>query len=160
MIEALVYLALFSILMGGAVVAAFSLFDAATRVSTRTMLQEETDFMLSKIDWSLAGAQAVTAPGAGGTGGGLTVVKWDGALGNPFIIAKNGNNITLTRGAGTPAILNNTNITVTSLSFTHHAGSGDGTNPESVVSVITTSAVTPSGMTLTKTATSTVYLRR
>lgn len=160
LIEAIVYLALFSILMGGGVVAAYSLFDATTRAGTRTMLHEETDFLLGKIDWALSGAEAVTAPGAGSAGSTLTIAKWDAAFGDPLVIARNGDNLVMTRGGGAAEILNNTNVSVTSVSFEHVADPGNGTVPEYVVAVIRTSAPTPAGMLLSRVGTTTVYLRR
>lgn len=160
LIEALVYLALFAILMGGAVVAAYNLFEAAERDGTRVMLQEEGDFLLAKIDWALSGAQSVTAPAAGSVGNALTVAKWDTSLGSPMVVAKNGTNLTLTKGSGAAVILNNTNVQVTDVVFNHVKGSGDGTNPDSVEAVLTVAARTPNGFLLTRVATSTVYLRR
>lgn len=160
LIEAIVYLALFSILIGGGIVAAYSLFDATTRAGTRTMLHEETDFLLGKIDWALSGAEAVTAPGRGSSGTTLTVAKWDDAVGDPVVIARNGDNLVMTRGSGAPEILNNTNVAVTGISFEHIADPGNGTVPEYVVAVIETSAPTPAGMLLTRVGTTTVYLRR
>lgn len=160
LIEALVYLSLFAILMGGAVVAAYNLFEAAERGATHVMLQEETDFLLAKVAWTLSGASGVTAPAAGATGSALTVAKWDTSLGSPFVLARSGNNLTLTRGTGAAALLNNTNVEVRSIAFKHIEGAGDGINPDSVETVITTAARTPNGFLLTKTATTTSYLRR
>ena len=50
LIETIVYLALFSILMGGAIVAAFNIFESAGRQQTHTMLQEEGNFLIAKIN--------------------------------------------------------------------------------------------------------------
>ncbi len=160
LIEALVYLALFSILMGGAAIAAYNLFDSSTKAGTRTMLQEESDFMMAKIDWVLSGAKAVTAPSAGVVGSSLVVAKWDTSLGDPMTIASNGGNLTLTRGTNPTVTLNNTNTTVSAISFNHIKNSGDGTVPEAVETVLTISALTPTGATVIRTATSTVFLRR
>ena len=159
LIEAIVYLALFSILMGGGVVAAYNLFEAATHGGTRVMLQEESDFLMGKIEWTLSGVQAVTAPTAGTTGGALTVVKWNPPAGNPLQVAKNGTDLTLSQGGATAVILNNTNVSITNISFNHIAGSGDGINPEAVETVLTLTARTSNGFVLSRTATSTVYLR-
>lgn len=159
LIEALVYLGLFSILMGGATVAAYNLFDAATHAGTQVMLQEETDFLLAKIDWVLSGTQAVTAPAAGASGNSLTVVKWDTSIGNPLVFTLSGTNLQLSKGGGTAVTLNNTNVAVTQISFNHIEGSGDGITPESVETAITTSARTASGAILMRQATTTVYLR-
>lgn len=160
LIEALVYLALFSILMGGAAITAYNLFDSATKVGTRTMLQEESDFMMAKIDWVMSGAKAVTAPASGVTGSSLTVAKWDTSLGDPMQVTQSGTELLLTRGTNASVVLNNTNTTIVSVSFNHIEGSGDGTVPEGVETVLTVSANTPTGATVTRTATSTAYLRR
>ena len=160
LIEAIIYLALFSILMGGAAIAAYNLFDASTKAGTRTMLQGESDFMMAKIDWVLSGIKAVTAPAAGVTGSSLIVAKWDTSLGDPMTVAINGENLTLTRGTNPTVILNNTNTFVSSVAFNHIKNSGDGTVPEAVETVLTIWALTPAGATVTHTATSTVFLRR
>lgn len=159
LIEAIIYLALFSILMGGATVAAYYLFDSATKIGTRTLLQEESDFVVGKIEWVLSGTKAVTAPAEGTTGSSLTVSKWDTALGNPVVVARSGSQVTLTLGSNASSILNNTNTTVERLTFTHVKGSGDGLVPEAVETVITLTAYTPTGASVSRTATSTVYLR-
>lgn len=160
LIEALVYLALFSILMGGAVVAAYNLFDSSLKVGTRTMLQGESDFMLAKIDWVLSGAKGVTAPTAGVVGSTLTVAKWDTSAGDPMMVTVTGGDLILTRGTNAPVILNNTNTRVDSVQFNHTLGSGDGVVPEMVETVLTISAMTPTGLSVTRIATTTTYLRR
>jgi type II secretory pathway pseudopilin PulG len=160
LIEALIYLGLFSILMGGATVAAYNLFDTSVKIGTRTMLQEESDFMMAKIDWALSGAKAVTAPSAGFTGSSLIVAKWDTSLGDPMTVAKNGGNLTIAFGTNPAVILNNSNTLVSSVTFNHIQGTGDGTVPEAIETVLTISANTPTGALVTRTATSTVFLRR
>jgi type II secretory pathway pseudopilin PulG len=160
LIEALIYLGLFSILMGGATVAAYNLFDTSVKIGTRTMLQEESDFMMAKIDWVLSGAKAVTAPSPGLTGSSLIVAKWDTSLGDPMTVAKNGGNLTIAFGTNPAVILNNSNTLVSSVTFNHIQGTGDGTVPEAIETVLTISANTPTGALVTRTATSTVFLRR
>ncbi|KND51768.1 MAG: hypothetical protein ABA06_00710 [Parcubacteria bacterium C7867-001] len=160
LLETLVYIALFTILIGGAVVGAYNLFEAAERGGTRVMLQEETDFLIAKVNWALSGAQAVTAPGVGTTGSALTVAKWDTSIGNPVVVAQNGTNLTLSKGGGSPAVLNNTNVFVTAFTVTHTEGSGDGITPESVEASVTLSARTPTGSLVMRQATTTVYLRK
>ena len=50
LIEVLVYLALFGLIMSGAVVSAYQMFEASGRNQTRAMIQEEGDFIVAKID--------------------------------------------------------------------------------------------------------------
>jgi type II secretory pathway component PulJ len=159
LIEAIIYLALFSILMGGAVVAAYGIFSSATRVGTMTMLQEESDFMLAKIEWVLSGAKAITAPAAGVTGTSLIVAKWDTTLGDPITVAKNGADLMLTLGSNPPVTLNNTNTVIWAISFNHLQDTGDGQSPEALETVLTLSSYTPTGAQVLRTATSTVYVR-
>lgn len=163
LIETIIYLALFGILIGGAVVASANLFESSGRAGTIAMLQEEGDFIDAKIDWVLYGAQAVTAPASGvdcTSPCTLTAVKWDASSGNPFVMALTGSDLTLARSGGTPAILNNTNTLVTAFSVNHIAASGDGSNPEGVVVSFTLSAATPNGMTITRDFSTTNYIRR
>ncbi len=49
LIETIVYLALFSIVIGGALAATTLLFEGAGRDTTRARLQEEGNFMLDKV---------------------------------------------------------------------------------------------------------------
>jgi hypothetical protein len=160
LIEAIIYLALFTILMGGGAIAAYNLFEAATHGGTRVMLQEETDFMMAKIEWALYGAQSVTSPAAGTTGSSLTIVKWNPPAGNPVVLSHTGNVLSLSQGGGAPVPLNNTNTEVTKVTFNHVAASGDGIDPESVETVLTLTARTSNGFVINRTATSTVYLRK
>jgi len=44
--------------------------------------------------------------------------------------------------------------------FNHTLGSGDGVVPEMVETVLTISAMTPTGLSVTRIATTTTYLRR
>lgn len=155
LIEAIIYLALFTILIGGSVIAAWSLFDAATRSGTRTMLSEETDFLLSKVDWALASAKEVTVPGPGASASSLTVAKW--TSGTPVVVSWSSGDKDLFLDGDR---LNNTNVEIEEATFRHVIDAGAGTSPEYVEAVLRTSARTPTGDLVYKTGTTTVYLRR
>lgn len=158
LIEAVIYLALFSIVVGGALVSSFSIIESIGRNHMKAVLQEEGNFLIGKINWALSGASAVDVPPAGSIGNTLSVTKWDPTVENPIIIALSGADVTLSRGAGAPHTLNNNNVQVSSLTFTHtYPG---GTNPESVVAKLTLSARTPNGMTISQAFSSTNFLRR
>jgi Tfp pilus assembly protein PilE len=157
LIEAVIYLALFSILIGGAVVAAWSLFDAATRSATRTMLSEELDFMLSKTDYVLSSTKEVTEPQKNNPTPETTlrVVRWNET---GFVTLSWSPGDKDFRLDGEP--LNNTNVSVESVGFRHVADPGVGTSPEYIEAVITAAARTPGGDLVYRTGTTTVYLRR
>ena len=61
LIETMLYLALFSMLAGGAVAAGYNLIEAANRNQTRAVLIEEGNFLLGKIGWSLQQAGTVAS---------------------------------------------------------------------------------------------------
>ena len=163
LIETLVYLALFALIMGGAVVAAYNMFESSGRSHTRAMIQEEGDFITAKIDWSLSGIQSISTPPTPGAGVScaisptLSVSKWDTSVGT-IIVDLVGGNMRLSRGGNPAQGLNNTNITVSNLSFSHcYTGVND---PESVSASFTLSARTPNGMMMTQDFFTSQHLRK
>ncbi len=150
LIETLVYLALFSIIIGGLIAASYMLFETSDRNQTKAMMQEEENFLIAKINWALSGASSVSVPSANSSGSTLTVTKYDGTS---FTINRSGTDLIMNF---TP--LNNTNVAISKLVFIHtYAG---GTNPESVEAGFTISAQTPTGGTIFETASTTSYVRK
>jgi len=58
LIEMIIYIALFSIIMGGLVVTSYQLSQNAGKTSSKVVTQEEINFVLKKIDWALTGASS------------------------------------------------------------------------------------------------------
>lgn len=165
LIELTIYLGLFGILVGGAVVGAFNIFEGSSRSQTRAMLQEEGDFLLGKINWVLSGAQSIASPPAsptGTVGTSLLVSKWDTTIGNPILISLSGTDLSISTSSNpTGQILNNADVRVSRLLFTHTQASGDNANPETIQFSFTVSALTPNGMTVSEYfPTTTVAVRR
>jgi len=157
LIEILVYLVLFAILMCGAVAAAYALFESTDRNQTKVMVQEEGDFFLAKINWALSGTQSVNAPLIGASGSILSVNKWDPAVG-AIVINLAGTDLELSHN-GNPALrLNNPNIEIKNLVFTHNFGGG--VNPESVRASFEIDARTPNGMMTSQEFSTTKFLRK
>lgn len=61
LLEVLIYLALYCVLIGGAVLAAYNLFEAGGRNETVAMVDEEGQYLTAKIHWAL-GAEAAQHP--------------------------------------------------------------------------------------------------
>lgn len=158
LIEALMYMALFGIIIGGAVTAAYSIAEASTRSVTRSLVQEEGNFLVAKIGWVLSGARAVDDPAVGNTGPSLSVTKWDTAIAHPIVVQLVGTDMTISRGTNPASILNNDNVQVSALSFSH--AFGGGTDPESVDASFTVSARTPTGQIVNQNFKTIVYLRK
>ena len=159
LIEALIYMALFAIVLTGIVVTAYGYFETLGRNQTKAMLQEEAGFILDSIGLALSSAQTVSVPAAGGTGPALSVVKYGGGTAQ---VCFSGSSVRSLAGAGScttsGALLNNTNITVTSLTFVHtYPG---GLSPESVGATLVVSAPSPQGGTVTETVSATSFIRK
>ena len=167
LIELVVYLALFSLLFGGIVLAAYNVIEASSRSQVKAMLQEEGDFLVSKINWTLSSVQSVSSPSstsvscdAGIASTFLSVAKYSPPNGNPLAIALSGTDMTLTQGSNPSQILNNSSVAVSNLDFIHAAASGDGLVPESVCSSFTLSVKTPTGQTVSEDFSTTNFLRK
>lgn len=66
LIEVIIYIALFSLLMTGGIMAGYQIIETSDRAQARSVAIEETLFVLRKIEWALRGATAVTvAPNPG-----------------------------------------------------------------------------------------------
>lgn len=100
LIEVLVYLGLFSVLIGGVVVSVYSMFIVSDRTGTMNMVQMEGDFLSAKIDTLLSQADSVSI-----SGGILTVTKGTETVS----IYASSTNIVLQRN-GSALVLNNPDI--------------------------------------------------
>lgn len=160
LIEALLYLALFAILMAGAVVTAYTIFESAGRNQGKEMIQQEGDFLIAKIDWALSGAQTIISPpldfNAPTQSSILQVTKYDGGS---VIIGLNGNDMQLQKGTDVFP-LNNSDVEVSNLVFTHVASSGGGVNPESLSASFILTTRTENGMLINREFSTTKYLRK
>lgn len=156
----MIYLALFAIIMTGSLAGTYSLLESAGRNQVKAMAQEEGNYLIGKIDWAMTGISAISSPGAGSSGTTLSVTKYDTSVGNPLVIALSGNDLTLSR-AGAPAeTLNNVNVAITDLTFTHVRGSGTGFVPESISASFTLNATTSEGFPFTQRFSTVKYVRK
>jgi|SRR3989344_3567692 len=146
LIESIIYLALFTIIIGGGLVATYQIIQGAEGAVNHVTLQGEANFLFRKIDWALTGATFITAPYTFQLdvtkGGSLTFTQADG-------------NITLDRGSG-PVILNSSSIVVNFLNFQVVEESG---KPKKVIVDFTLSTF-QSGKVASQAFTMTKYLRQ
>src|SRR3989344_1509100 len=85
LIEVMIYLALFTLLLGAGIVSAFYIIDAAERNKYEDSANAEAQFLLRKIDWALTGVSVINSPPSAGSSGVLSVDKAD-FPDNPLII--------------------------------------------------------------------------
>jgi prepilin-type N-terminal cleavage/methylation domain-containing protein len=158
LIEVVMYLALFAILFGGAVLAAYNVIEGSGKNQTRAQLQEEGDFLAGKLAWVLSGAQTVTTPITGSQASILSLTKYGGTT---WTVNANGANMELQTASGTfPLNSSAIQLAPGTLRFTHTASSGGGTNPESVTTAFTLTAKSPGGADMRQDFTTTTYLRK
>ncbi len=98
--EVIIYIALFSILMTGGIIATYQLIEGGTHNETAVGIQEEGTFLIRKISWALTG---VYLPQVINDGQGLLITKYPGpdfpSSDNPILIQASGGQITMQRGA-------------------------------------------------------------
>jgi type II secretory pathway pseudopilin PulG len=56
LIETIIYIALFFIIIGGGMVGAYQIVQNTDRTEARTVLEQDSNFILRKIDWAITGA--------------------------------------------------------------------------------------------------------
>jgi Tfp pilus assembly protein PilE len=127
LLEAVIYIALLSLLMGGAVVTSYDLVESSQHSSGTTVVQEEGSFVSRKLTWALAGL--TTAPTVGGSGCNQTLsVTKTGAL-NPVQLERNSASSSVEMregGSGAYSALTTANVSVTCLQFALLAGTPGG----------------------------------
>jgi len=152
LIETLIYLALFGIIMGGVAAAAYGIVEAGGRSQTRVSLQEEGDFLLAKINWSLTGASSMSIQASPPS---LMVSKYN-FTSNPLVFNFAGTALSLKEGSGVAQNLNSDNAAISSLIFQDIPSSG--AKPEGIKTTFTLQAKTPNGQIVTQDFEHTQYL--
>jgi prepilin-type N-terminal cleavage/methylation domain-containing protein len=158
LIEMLVYLGIFSILMGGIITVAYSIFDSSDHDQTKIILQEEGNFLAAKINWALSGTQAINSPLASQSGSMLSVNKWD-VSGSPVTITidLSGTDMNLSRASNPSITLNASSVEVKNLVFAHNY---DSVNQENIQATFTLEARMLNGMLISQNFFTTKYLRK
>ena len=158
--ETMVYIGLFAMLIGGAVVTAYTVFESTGHNQAKQILQQEGDFLIGKIEWDLSGVQTIASPpldfSTSTQSSILQVAKYDGSS---LSISLNGNDMQMQKGIEL-FLLNNSNVKVSNLVFTREAASGGGINPESISASFTLTATAENGMLINQNFTTTKYLRK
>ena len=145
LIETLLYIALFTIMIGGGLLAAYQIISSADSLSAKSMLAEDANFIIRKIEWALSGALSIGASGS------TALITYPDSTTIEFTL--DSGNIMLERdSSGTPLQLNSQGGMVTALDFVETPAAGS--KPASLEAVLTLSL---QGKTMT--ATSTKFLR-
>ncbi len=158
LIETIIYIALFSILIGGGVTTAYSLIESSDRNQTETLLTDESLFLFSKIRWIISQTDTIQNPPINTSRQSLTVTPWNRDIGNTVTIAFIGTNITLQKDTNSEIILNDSRVLVSHVQITHTLPIGTNTEPEFIETTYTLSARTKEGSTLSHEFSDRVYV--
>lgn len=98
LIESLLYVALFAVIIGGGMVGAYQIIESTNNLNSKTVIEQEGEFIVKKINWAITGANSLTVNGAGNelTAGAAVFSLLDGnflkngtALNNSFVKISN-----------------------------------------------------------------------
>lgn len=153
LIEVVVYVGLLVILMVGGILAAYNIIEANVRNQAQFVMYNEGNFLLSKINWEIGGSSAITVPSPGTPGAVLTLQKIDGST---VTLRVDNGNLVIVRGTSTPAILNNTTVVVSGLSFENQISSVS----QLISTTLTLTATTDDGKIITRDFETVKYLRK
>lgn len=153
LVEVLIYLGLYAIVIGGAMVGAYSIFESSAHDETKAQVEEEGAYLEGKIDWILGNVKTISAPASGASGSTLSVVELDNTT------------VTLALNAGAVQLqgetLNSSHVSLgDTLVFIHTGATSDGINPESIEARFTVTATTTSGFTFSQNFSTVKYLRK
>ena len=121
LIEALLYIALFTIVVGGGLLTIFGLLQSSEGTRQRIAIEAEGNFIMKKLDWAVNGS-AVSLPSSGNSGATLSLAR-DGVT---YDFTFSGTSIPLSEDGGTPVTLNTVNAPSGGVTFTHIAGPPEG----------------------------------
>ncbi len=148
LIEAIIYIALFAIIIGGGLAASYQIIQSTDAAQNHVILQQEANFIFRKIEWALTGATAVNTPNT------YTLGVTKGSL---LTFTQNTGSLTLQRASDSSVILNSSSVIVNLFSVAKIVGSGG--KPDSV-KVDFTLTLAQSGMPTTQSFSFIKYLRK
>jgi len=137
LIETLIYAALISFIIGGSLIVVYQILKTNSNVYNKIIVEQEANFLLQKIRWTMTGVSTINSPAVGATSSTLSINKINFSR-NPIIIDLNSNNMRMKSSSSQPFVLNSQNVTVQNLVFQHLAASSS--IPEAININLTVSA--------------------
>ncbi len=123
LIETLIYIALFTILIGAGFSTAFGLIQSGESLGNKNITNSELDFVLRKIDWAMNGVETINIPNFGTPiSSVLSVTKYDGTT---IQIRKNATSTEINEN-GNWIPLTSANVEVEALGFQYISGEPNG----------------------------------
>lgn len=121
LMETMIYIALFGIILTGALVGTYNLLEGGKRNIATAKIEEEGTFLNRKINWALTGATNVIVSG-GGTK--MTITRPDLGAQSPLVIKQTGTSMRMTRGTAGEVELQNDRFHISGTNFIYTPASG------------------------------------
>lgn len=158
LIEALIYIAIFSSIVGFLFLIVSQVIESGVKNQNRVGVEMEGDFVMRKIEWAMNGAQTINEPPPGATSSRLSVNRYNFSQ-NPVVIELVSSAVEIKKGASSTVAITSNEVSVEELTFNHIIESG--TRPPGIKVTLTVN--TSSGETGVKASTTlenTFYIRR
>jgi len=130
LIETLVYIALWSFIMSGVMLAVYGIAQNSDLFSRRSHASEEGEFVVAKLKWALGNASSVTTP-ASGYSSTLNITENDGTV---IEMRLSGSAVEMRVGGGAYEPLTTANVSVSALGFMRIPGTPTGIEASTTIS--------------------------
>ena len=145
LIETLLYIALLGLIIGGSIMAAYSLMGVAARARAASNLEDEGNFLTAKLDWALNQTKTINQPLPNSSGQALDLATPDG---DRLIFTTIGEKKLELQTNNSPALpLNNDETQITNINFARRTTDGQTDLIEINFSLTT---LTQTGLSLTQ----------
>lgn len=133
LIETIIYIALFSFIMGGVLLSVYGMTQSGDQFATKNLTANEGGFVIAKIDWALGSLGSITTPSSG-YGNTLTITRNDGTQ---VDVRLTSGVVEMRVGGGSYIPLTTSNLQVTSLGFARLSGTPSGIEASTTINGIT-----------------------
>ena len=144
-IETIIYISLFSLVIGGMIIAVYSIIGSQEKNILHSLLLQEGNYITKKINWAIVGGTEFNVVSSNE----LNIYNKNvSSSDNPIIFKFIDNNLYLYRGADDLDVLplNNTNIKITNGSFIYSSSSSGHNGLENIQAVFTLSGKMTNGL--------------
>ena len=113
LLETIIYCALFSVLMSGALVTVYALVSSADDITKKMNIVSEATFINQKLSWAVANAASLEIIGTTT----LKIIRTDLGSDSPLVFTMQNNQLYLARGTALPEIISTRPQLITDVTF-------------------------------------------
>ena len=122
LIETMIYIALFSVIIGSALIAVYGIIQNTDKTQAKIIFEGEASFVLQKINYAITGTNMILLPLLGENGIALTLSKSTGNIS----LQLSGDKLQIKDGGMVFLDINNDDVRISNVVFKHIAGVSGG----------------------------------